>query len=96
MVEKAFTDHAPLLYESILQLQTPEECALFLSDLCTTKEIGAMAQRLAVAKMLEEGYSYAEIVEKTGASTATVSRVKRSSDHYRIVLQRVQEKAGNK
>lgn len=89
MVEKAYTENANLLYEAILKLETVEECELFFSDLCTEKEIGAMVQRLSVAKMLEEGSNYVQIVEATGASTATVSRVKRSSKNYRIVLQRM-------
>jgi len=91
MVEEAFANNASLLYKAILHLQTEEECALFLSDLCTEKEIGTMVQRLSVAKMLEEGHNYVEIVDATGASTATVSRVKRSSKNYRIVLQRMKE-----
>ena len=81
-----------LLYKAVLALETEEECRLFFEDLCTGKEIGTMLQRLSVAKMLYENCNYAEIVEKTGASTATVSRVKRSCDHYHTVLNRIDKK----
>lgn len=67
-----------LLFEAILSLKTKEELQDFFSDACTPKEIGAIAQRFAVAKMLNEGKVYNEIIEITGASTATISRVSRS------------------
>lgn len=67
----------PRLFEGILRLSSLEECYRFFEDLCTIKEICSMAQRLEVAAMLKEGVTYHEIVEKTGASTATISRINR-------------------
>ena len=78
MVEKAYTENANLLYEAILKLETAEECALFFSDLCTPFELQEMAQRMQAAKMLKDGLIYNEIAERTGLSTATISRVNRS------------------
>jgi TrpR-related protein YerC/YecD len=81
------------LFEAILLLKNTEECYNFFEDICTVSEIKAMAQRLEVAKMLEAGYTYMDISEKTGASTATISRVNRclnyGSDGYRTVLDRL-------
>ncbi len=91
MAMKLTEENKQFLYNAILRLRSVEECRLFFGDLCTEKEIGTMVQRLSVAKMLEEDRNYAEIVEATGASTATVSRVKRSSENYRIVLGRMKE-----
>lgn len=84
------------LFKAILLLENTEECYNFFEDICTISEIKAMAQRLEVAKMLKEGYTYMDISEKTGASTATISRVNRSlnygADGYRIVLERLDTK----
>ena len=66
------------LFEMMLMLETVEECYRFFEDLCTIKEIFDMAQRLKVAKMLEEKHSYQNIVKETKASTATISRVAKS------------------
>lgn len=81
------------LYEAMLQLQTAEECYRFFEDLCTVNEIEAMAQRLHVAKLLKAGVTYHEIVEKTGVSTATISRINRclryGSSGYNTILSRV-------
>ncbi len=65
------------LYESILQLKSVEECCQFFDDLCTTGELRAMEQRFDVALLLDDGLVYTEILEKTGASSATISRVNR-------------------
>ena len=65
------------LYESILQLKDIEECTAFFDDLCTVGELRAMEQRYDVALLLDEGLVYTEILEKTGASSATISRVNR-------------------
>lgn len=82
------------LLDAILQLKTKEECSNFFEDLCTIPELKAMAQRLQVAKMLSENKVYSEIVEKTGASTATISRVNRSliygCDGYSVVFDRLE------
>lgn len=75
MQKNDFTDQ---LFEAILTLETKEECYKFFSDACTPKEIDTIAQRFVVAKMLNEKMVYSEIVEKTGASTATISRVNRA------------------
>lgn len=65
------------LFKGILLLENVEECYRFFDDLCTVSELKALAQRFQVAKMLKSGNTYNDIVEKTGASTATISRVKR-------------------
>lgn len=81
------------LFEAILTLQSTEECYAFFKDLCTYQELNAMAQRLKVAKMLHEGYVFHEIVEKTGASTATISRVNRAikdgCNGYQMIFNRI-------
>ena len=83
------------LYAALLSLKDPAECRLFLEDLCTIKELVAMAQRLEIARLLDAGDSYVETVEKTGASSATVSRVNRCLSYgdggYRLVLDRLAE-----
>lgn len=83
------------LFEAVLQLETVDECYAFFQDICTVNEIGAMAQRLAVAKRLDAGDHYTDVAEKTGASTATISRVKRclyyGADGYRLVLDRAKK-----
>ncbi|MFC2820118.1 MAG: YerC/YecD family TrpR-related protein [Veillonella sp.] len=80
-------------FEGILQLQTVEECYAFFEDICTVNELKALSQRLQVAKMLRAGDSYEMIVEETGASTATISRVKRclvyGADGYTVILDRL-------
>lgn len=65
------------LYESILELKNIEECIAFFDDLCTVGELRAMEQRYDVALLLDDGLVYTEILEKTGASSATISRVNR-------------------
>ncbi len=81
------------LFEAILSLKSIDECYMFFEDLCTVPELKAMSQRLAVAKMLQEKKVYSEIVAETGASTATISRVKRSfdygSDGYELIFKRL-------
>lgn len=83
------------LFQAVLTLSTQEECYQFFEDICTISEIKAMAQRLEVARMLKAGFIYDDIVEKTGASTATISRVKRclyyGADGYKIVLERLEK-----
>ena len=81
------------LFQAILQLQNMDECYEFFEDICTVNELKALAQRLQVARMLEAGESYDNIVETTGASTATISRVKRclvyGADGYKTILARL-------
>lgn len=66
------------LYETIMKLETPEECYRFFADLCTPVELRSMEQRFDVAVYLQQGLVYLDILEKTGASSATISRVRRS------------------
>ena len=85
------------LYEAFAVLETPEEIQQFMMDLCTPQELVAIAQRYQIAKLLSEECRYAAIVEKTGTSTATISRVNRSlkmvsSGGYDIVFSRLQKK----
>jgi TrpR-related protein YerC/YecD len=83
------------LFRSLLCLKDEEECSQYLEDLCTIKEIESMAQRLDVARMLSEGHSYHETFEQTGASSATISRVKRCLEYgaggYEPVLERLKK-----
>lgn len=84
------------LFRAILELQTMEECYDFFSDLCTITELKAISQRIVVAKLLSEHRVYNEIVEETGASTATISRVNRSlnygADGYEKIFARMEQK----
>ena len=66
------------LYESILELKDLDECCAFFDDLCTVGELRALEQRYDVAILLDQGMVYTDILEKTGASSATISRVRRS------------------
>ncbi len=81
------------LFDAVLHLRTPEECYQFFEDICTIGELKALAQRLEVARMLAAGHTYDDIVNRTGASTATISRVKRclnyGADGYTIILERL-------
>lgn len=81
------------LFNAILSLNDLEECYQFFDDLCTINEIQSLAQRLEVARMLQLGYTYHKIETETGASTATISRVKRclnyGNDGYKMTLDRV-------
>ncbi|MBZ4645675.1 MAG: hypothetical protein PWR27_461 [Petroclostridium sp.] len=99
MNSKIRDEHTDELFKAILTLKDIEECYNFFEDLCTISEIKAMAQRLQVAKMLKEHHVYTDIVNKTGASTATISRVNRclnyGADGYKTVLERISgENAG--
>ncbi|MBQ8699448.1 MAG: helix-turn-helix domain-containing protein [Schwartzia sp.] len=86
--------------EAVLLLRNTEECYQFFEDICTISELKALAQRLEVARMLEAGHTYEDIVARTGASTATISRVKRclnyGADGYKIVLERLRQKSNGK
>ena len=81
------------LYRAILSLRSVEECYNFFTDLCTISELKAMEQRYEVAKLLDEGLIYNDILEKTGASSATISRVNRSlnygTDAYHMIFDRL-------
>lgn len=94
MNEKIKTDAVDYLFEAILCLETKEECYSFFADLCTVNELLSLSQRFEVAAMLKEKKTYLGIAEKTGASTATISRVNRSlnygNDGYDLVLARME------
>jgi TrpR-related protein YerC/YecD len=82
-----------VLYEAILQLKDMDECKAFFTDLCTVTELQAMEQRFQVAVMLHQGRIYNDILAKTGASSATISRVNRSlqsgGEGYAVVFERM-------
>lgn len=86
---------ADLLYRAVLSLKNPEECRAFFEDLCTVAELKAMSQRLEVAQLLDEGLIYNDILQRTGASSATISRVNRAlqygADGYKTVLPRLKK-----
>ena len=88
------------MYESILELKTLEECCAFFDDLCTVGELRAMEQRYDVAILLDEGLVYTDILDKTGASSATISRVNRlfsfGSGGFRTMINRMKERKGKK
>ena len=93
MGKTVHTEAVKDLFEAILTLKTEEECFDFFENVCTVNELLSIAQRFAVAKMLKEENTYLEVAEKTGASTATISRVNRSlnygKDGYELVFSRM-------
>ena len=93
MGKKVKTESLDLLFEAILCLKDKEECYTFFEDICTVNELLSITQRFEVAKMRREQKTYLEIAEKTGASTATISRVNRSlnygNDGYDMVFERM-------
>lgn len=95
MNEKMKDDKLDLLFRGILSLETVEECYDFFEDLCTVPELQEMSRRLYAAKLLSENCIYTEIAEKTGLSTATISRVNRclkyGADGYGTILARIRE-----
>ena len=97
MNKKLESESVDALFEGILALRTREECYAFFEDICTANELVSLAQRFAVARMLFENMTYNQISEKTGASTATISRVNRSltygNDGYALVLKRLSDAA---
>ena len=95
MNEKIKTKAVDQLFDAILTLKNREECYQFFEDLCTVNEILSLSQRFDVAVMLSEKKTYLDIAEKTGASTATISRVNRSlsygNNSYQVVLERMKQ-----
>lgn len=95
MSKKIKTPEVKELFDAILSLRDEEECFLFFEDVCTTNEILSFAQRYQVAKLLRKNHTYQEIAEESGASTATISRVKRSIDDgsggYEMIFQRMEK-----
>ena len=96
MSKSVHTEAVDHLFSAILSLENKDECYLFFQDVCTINELLSLSQRFEVAKMLREKRTYLEIAEKTGASTATISRVNRSlnygCDGYDMVFARLSEK----
>ena len=95
MSKKIRTEAVDYLFSAILSLKDNEECYTFFEDICTINELLSLSQRFEVAKMLREKRTYLEIAEKTGASTATISRVNRSlnygNDGYDMVFDRIEK-----
>ena len=93
MVKKFSEKNIQKLAQAFVCVENTEECLRFLADLCTVSEVKAMAQRLEVAAMLSEGKVYSDIVSKTGASTATISRVNNAltygEEGYNTILEKL-------
>lgn len=96
MVKIGKKEKSDQLYKAILQLKDEQECYDFFQDLCTVSELRAMEQRFEVASLLYEGMIYNDILERTGASSATISRVNRclhyGANGYRTILPRLKER----
>ncbi len=95
MADKLRCEMTNLLFKAILKLETIDECYDFFEDLCTVNEIKSMSQRMLVAKMLKGKKIYSDIVNETGASTATISRVNRAleygCDGYKRILKKLEQ-----
>lgn len=95
MNSKLKDENMDFLFKAVLNLESLEECYRFFEDLCTVPELKALSQRLQVAKLLTQNRKYSDIVNITGASTATISRVNRTlqygDDGYKIVFERLDE-----
>ena len=96
MSKNVHTESVDFLFDAILTLETREECYKFFEDVATINELLSLSQRFEVAHMLREQKTYLDIAEKTGASTATISRVNRSlnygNDGYDMAFARLKEK----
>lgn len=97
MNKKIKTAAVDYLFDAILCLENRDECYSFFEDLCTVNELLSLSQRFEVAAMLKEKKTYLEIADKTGASTATISRVNRSlnygNDGYELVFDRMEKES---
>lgn len=95
MGKRVQKERSDTLYEAILSLNDLDECKRFFDDLCTVSELRAIEQRFEVAILLNDGMIYNDILEHTGASSATISRVNRSLQYgaggYQSVLPRIKE-----
>ena len=95
-MKKLHTEAVDRLFQAILNLKDLDECYSFFEDICTIKELQDISQRLEVAELLSQNISYLEISKKTGASTATISRVNKcliyGNDGYKTALERLKEK----
>ena len=94
-MQKESVEQNTLLFEAILALRDQEECRAFFQDLCTVAELKALAQRMEVGQLLDQGFIYNDILQRTGASSATISRVNRAlqygADGYKTVLPRLKK-----
>ena len=99
MNNKLHNKNVDFLFKAILALGNTEECYDFFEDLCTVQELKTLSQRIVVAKMLSEKCVYTDIVDQTGASTATISRVNRSlqygCDGYDKIFERINDNESN-
>ena len=95
MSKKLMVDEVKHLFQAILELKSIEECYTFFEDVCTINELLSISQRYEVARRLKQKYTFSEIVELTGASTSTISRVNRTlnygSEGYKLVFERLDE-----
>lgn len=96
MNQKLQSEDIDTLYEAVSCIQTKEEFYNFFEDLCTITELQSLAHRFTVAKMLSDGYTYQDISDRTGASTATISRINKclgyGADGYSVILSRMRKK----
>ncbi len=94
MVEEIRNELTEQLFDAVLALENKDECYRFFRDIATVGEIESLSQRFEVARMLRQGVTYEKIVEETGVSTATISRVKRALEYgeggYEILLDRLE------
>ena len=99
MVKIGKKEKSDQLYKALLMLKDEQECYDFFQDLCTVSELRSMEQRFEVASLLDDGMIYNEILERTGASSATISRVNRSLQYgkggYAVVFERLAAEAEN-
>ena len=100
MSKKLRTEAVDHQLDAVLCLENREECYTFFEDVCTVNELLSLSQRFEVAKMLRDQKTYLDIAEKTGASTATISRVNRSlnygNDGYDMVFSRMKDDSEDK
>ena len=94
-MQKESAEQDILLFDAVLALRDREECRAFFQDLCTVAELKALAQRMEVAQLLDQGLIYNDILQRTGASSATISRVilalQYGADGYKTVLPRLKK-----
>lgn len=94
-MQKESAEQDILLFDAVLAIRDREECRAFFQDLCTVAELKALAQRMEVAQLLDQGLIYNDILQRTGASSATISRVNRAlqygADGYKTVLPRLKK-----
>lgn len=95
-ISKLKDENMDNFFKAVLTMENIDDCYKFFEDICTVNELKSISQRFAVAKMLNEKCVYTDIVAKTGASTATISRVNRTlnygADGYKLVFERLSDK----